>query len=66
MHALEVFFWLCVQILSVLYICTLPISASRTDCTAQHVSSVHGTFDLPANIGSTCQLCVCGEIVDHI
>lgn len=57
----EVFLWLCFRSL----LCTahlhVPINASRTDCTAQYVSSVHCSFDLPANTGSTRQLCACGE-----
>ena len=59
--ALEVFLWLCFR--SFLYTVHLhiPISASRTDFTAQYVSSVHCNFDLPANIGSMRQLYVCGE-----
>lgn len=59
--ASEVFLWLCFRS----FLCTvhlhIPISASSTDCTVQYVSSVHCSFDLPANIGSTRQLCVCGE-----
>lgn len=59
--ASEVFLWLCFRS----FLCTvhlhIPISAFRTDCTAQYVSSVHCNFDLPANIGSMWQLCICGE-----
>lgn len=55
---LEVSLWFCFRYFLCIVHLHTPISASRTDCTAQYVSSVHCNFDLPADIETTWQLCV--------